>query len=90
MLEVDDLHAFYGTSHVVQGVTFSIERGEGGRADGSQWRGQDQHAQVDHGPRDAHHGRRPLDGRSVIGVAAHVRAPRGSATSPRSARSLPI
>ena len=28
MLEVDDLHAFYGTSHVVQGVTFSIERGE--------------------------------------------------------------
>ena len=28
MLEVEDLHAYYGASHVVQGISFSIERGE--------------------------------------------------------------
>ena len=28
LLDVDDLHAFYGASHVVQGVSFSIAQGE--------------------------------------------------------------
>jgi branched-chain amino acid transport system ATP-binding protein len=28
MLDVQDLHAFYGSSHVVQGVSLSIEAGE--------------------------------------------------------------
>ena len=28
MLEVTDLHAFYGASHVVQGISFSIEKSE--------------------------------------------------------------
>ncbi len=28
MLEVSDLHAFYGKSHVLQGVGFSVGRGE--------------------------------------------------------------
>jgi branched-chain amino acid transport system ATP-binding protein len=28
MLDVDNLHAFYGPSHVVQGISFGIERGE--------------------------------------------------------------
>jgi branched-chain amino acid transport system ATP-binding protein len=28
MLEVEDLHAFYGASHVVQGVSFTIQQGE--------------------------------------------------------------
>ena len=28
MLEVAELHAYYGASHVVQGVSFAIEQGE--------------------------------------------------------------
>ncbi|MGZ6142909.1 MAG: ATP-binding cassette domain-containing protein, partial [Myxococcales bacterium] len=28
MLEVDDLHAFYGKSHVLQGVSFAVRPGE--------------------------------------------------------------
>ena len=28
MLEVDDLHAFYGKSHILQGVTFRVGDGE--------------------------------------------------------------
>src|ERR1700730_16649238 len=28
MLDVEDLHAFYGPSHVVQGVSFTVTRGE--------------------------------------------------------------
>lgn len=28
MLEVSDLHAFYGKSHILQGVNFSVEKGE--------------------------------------------------------------
>ena len=28
MLEVDDLHAYYGKSHILQGVTFKVGAGE--------------------------------------------------------------
>src|SRR2546423_13803852 len=28
MLEVDDLHAYYGKSHILQGVTFNVQSGE--------------------------------------------------------------
>ena len=28
MLEVDDLHAYYGKSHVLQGVSFHVASGE--------------------------------------------------------------
>ncbi len=28
MLEVNDLHAYYGKSHILQGVSFSIQEGE--------------------------------------------------------------
>ncbi len=28
MLEVDDLHAYYGKSHILQGVTFQVGAGE--------------------------------------------------------------
>ena len=28
MLEVDDLHAYYGKSHILQGVTFRVGEGE--------------------------------------------------------------
>ena len=28
MLEVDDLHAYYGKSHILQGVSFSVGDGE--------------------------------------------------------------
>ncbi|MGE5094334.1 MAG: ATP-binding cassette domain-containing protein, partial [Betaproteobacteria bacterium] len=28
MLEVEDLHAYYGKSHILQGVTFAVRPGE--------------------------------------------------------------
>ncbi|HEX8013334.1 MAG TPA: ABC transporter ATP-binding protein [Casimicrobiaceae bacterium] len=28
MLEVEDLHAYYGKSHILQGISFGVERGE--------------------------------------------------------------
>ena len=28
MLEVSDLHAYYGKSHILQGVTFNVQEGE--------------------------------------------------------------
>src|SRR5699024_8415788 len=28
MLEIQDLHAYYGKSHVLQGVTFNVQEGE--------------------------------------------------------------
>ena len=28
MLDVEDLHAFYGASHVVQGISFAVDQGE--------------------------------------------------------------
>ncbi|HER27374.1 MAG TPA: ATP-binding cassette domain-containing protein, partial [Rhodospirillales bacterium] len=28
MLDVQDLHAYYGKSHILQGVTFNVKEGE--------------------------------------------------------------
>ena len=28
MLEVSDLHAYYGKSHILQGITFNVQEGE--------------------------------------------------------------
>src|SRR5215470_6428520 len=28
MLEVDDLHAYYGKSHILQGISFHVDQGE--------------------------------------------------------------
>jgi branched-chain amino acid transport system ATP-binding protein len=77
MLEVDDLHAFYGTSHVVQGVTFAIERGEAVALMGRNGVGKTSTLKSIMGLETRTTGAVRFDGRSIIGVAPHNRAARG-------------
>jgi len=77
MLEVDDLHAYYGASHVVQGGTFSIERGEAVALMGRNGVGKTSTLKSIIGLETRTTGAVRFDGRSVIGVAAHNRAARG-------------
>jgi branched-chain amino acid transport system ATP-binding protein len=77
MLEVEDLHAFYGASHVVQGVTFSIERGEAVALMGRNGVGKTSTLKSIMGLETRTTGAVRFDGRSIVGVAAHNRAARG-------------
>jgi branched-chain amino acid transport system ATP-binding protein len=77
MLDVQDLHAFYGTSHVVQGVSFSIERGEAVALMGRNGVGKTSTLKSIMGLETRTQGEVRFDGRSLAGLAAHTRAARG-------------
>ena len=53
MLEVDDLHAYYGKSHILQGVTLSRRRRRDREPARTQRRGPLDGGEDDHGPRAA-------------------------------------
>jgi branched-chain amino acid transport system ATP-binding protein len=77
MLDVQDLHAFYGASHVVQGVSFSIAQGEAVALVGRNGVGKTSTLKSLMGMETRTRGSVTFDGTSVIGVASHVRASRG-------------
>jgi branched-chain amino acid transport system ATP-binding protein len=77
MLEVEDLHAYYGTSHVVQGISFAIEPGEAVALMGRNGVGKTSTLKSIMGLETRTTGAVRFDGQSVIGVAAHNRAARG-------------
>lgn len=77
MLEVENLHAFYGTSHVVQGVSFAIKRGEAVALMGRNGVGKTSTLKSIMGLETRTQGSVIFDGKSLAGMAAHVRAGRG-------------
>src|SRR5579864_3346065 len=77
MLDVEDLHAFYGPSHVVQGVSFSITRGEAVALVGRNGVGKTSTLKSLIGMETRTRGTIAFDGTSLMGMAAHVRASRG-------------
>jgi ABC-type branched-subunit amino acid transport system ATPase component len=77
MLEVHELHAFYGTSHVVQGVSFSVSRGEAVALMGRNGVGKTSTLKSIMGLDTRTEGSVRFAGDSLAGVAAHVRAARG-------------
>ena len=77
MLEVADLHAFYGTSHVVQGVSFSVERGEAVALMGRNGVGKTSTLKSIMGLETRTTGSVRVDGSLLGGTAAHNRAARG-------------
>ena len=77
MLDVADLHAYYGTSHVVQGVSFSIARGEAVALMGRNGVGKTSTLKSIMGLDTRTTGTVRFDGSSLAGAAPHKRAARG-------------
>jgi len=77
MLDVKDLHAFYGASHVVQGVSFSISKGEAVALVGRNGVGKTSTLKSLMGMETRTRGSVDFDGSSLMGMASHVRASRG-------------
>jgi branched-chain amino acid transport system ATP-binding protein len=77
MLEINDLHAFYGASHVVQGVTFSIGKGEAVALMGRNGVGKTSTLKSIMGLETRTRGTVVFDGSDLGGMASHVRAARG-------------
>ena len=77
MLDVRDLHAFYGASHVVQGVSFSVNQGEAVALVGRNGVGKTSTLKSLMGMETRTRGAVTLEGTSLMGMASHVRASRG-------------
>ena len=77
MLDIRELHAYYGASHVVQGVSFSIAPGEAVGLMGRNGVGKTSTLKSIMGLETRSEGSVTFDGASMNGVAAHVRAGRG-------------
>ncbi len=77
MLDVSELHAYYGASHVVQGVSFAIERGEAVALMGRNGVGKTSTLKSLMGLETRVEGTVRFDGAVLNGVASHVRAARG-------------
>jgi len=77
MLEVEDLHAFYGSSHVVQGVSFSIQHGEAVALMGRNGVGKTSTLKSIMGLDTRTQGEVRFDGTSMNGLPPHARAARG-------------
>jgi branched-chain amino acid transport system ATP-binding protein len=77
MLDVQELHAFYGASHVVQGITFSIARGEAVALVGRNGVGKTSTLKSLMGMETRTRGSITFDGTPLMGMASHVRASRG-------------
>jgi len=77
MLDVQELHAFYGASHVVQGITFDITRGEAVALVGRNGVGKTSTLKSLMGMETRTRGSIAFDGTPLMGMASHARAGRG-------------
>src|ERR1051326_4287861 len=77
MLEVEDLHAFYGASHVVQGISFSVADREAVALVGRNGVGKTSTLKSLMGMETRTRGTIAFDGTTLMGMASHVRAARG-------------
>jgi branched-chain amino acid transport system ATP-binding protein len=77
MLNVDDLHAYYGASHVVQGISFSVAQGEAVALVGRNGVGKTSTLKSLMGMETRTRGTVAFDGTPLMGMASHVRASRG-------------
>jgi branched-chain amino acid transport system ATP-binding protein len=77
MLDVADLHAFYGASHVVQGISFSVGQGEAVALMGRNGVGKTSTLKSIMGMETRTQGSIRFDGQPLSGLASHVRASRG-------------
>ncbi len=74
MLEIQDLHAYYGSSHIVQGVTFSVGKDEAVGLMGRNGVGKTTTLKSIMGLETRTHGEIKFEGKSISRLASHSRA----------------
>jgi branched-chain amino acid transport system ATP-binding protein len=89
MLRLDDVHSYYGDSHVVQGVSLAVERGETVALVGRNGAGKTTLLKTIMGIVPARRGRVLLDGADVTGLPTHQIARRGITLVPEDRRIFP-
>ncbi|HZR98882.1 MAG TPA: ABC transporter ATP-binding protein [Chloroflexota bacterium] len=77
MLELRDLHAYYGTSHVVQGISLSVGAGEAVGLMGRNGVGKTTTLKAIMGLEARTRGEIVFDGQELAGLPSHARAARG-------------
>lgn len=89
MLEVENLNAWYGTSHVVHGLSFAVEPGEIVALVGRNGAGKTSTLRAIMGLMPRAEGRIRFDGKELQGLGAHARFGMGLAYVPEERRIVP-
>jgi branched-chain amino acid transport system ATP-binding protein len=89
MLEVQDLHTYYGHIHALKGISFDVEKGEVVTLIGSNGAGKSTTLKSISGLMSPRQGSIVLDGRRIGGMPAHAVATLGVAQSPEGRRIFP-
>ncbi|MBQ9007496.1 MAG: ABC transporter ATP-binding protein [Atopobiaceae bacterium] len=86
MLEVHDLHVYYGSIHAVKGVSFNVEAGEIVTLIGANGAGKSTTLNTVSGIMRPRTGTIEFEGESLVGVPAHKMVSRGIALCPEGRR----
>ncbi|KDB64169.1 ABC transporter, ATP-binding protein [Bordetella bronchiseptica B18-5 (C3)] len=89
MLKIQDLHAWYGSSHILQGVSLDVERGELVCLVGRNGAGKTTTVKSVAGLTPKARGTIRFDGRDILGLPAHARYAMGLAYVPEERRIVP-
>jgi len=89
MLEITDLHTYYGHIHALKGISLSVEQGEVVTLIGSNGAGKSTTLKTVSGLLSPRSGTISLNGRQIGGVPAHKVAGMGVAQSPEGRRIFP-
>jgi branched-chain amino acid transport system ATP-binding protein len=82
LLEIEDLHVFYGQVQALKGVTLSVDRGEIVALIGANGAGKTTTLKTVSGLRPVRRGRLTLDGRDITHLAGHLRVRLGLCQAP--------
>jgi branched-chain amino acid transport system ATP-binding protein len=89
VLELEDVHSYYGQSHIIQGVSLSVRRGETVALVGRNGAGKTTLLKSIMGILPARRGRVLLDGNEITRLPAHEIARRGITLVPEDRRIFP-
>ena len=86
MLEVNDLHVYYGSIHAVKGVSFTVDKGEIVTLIGANGAGKSTTLNTIAGILPARRGSVEVQGEGILGVPAHKMVRKGIALCPEGRR----
>ena len=89
MLEINDLNAWYGASHVLQGISLQVKKGELVCLIGRNGAGKSTTVKSAAGLIAKTRGSVRFDGEEILGLPAHARFARGLAYVPEERRIVP-
>jgi len=89
MLEVNDIHTYYGNIHALKGISLKVEKGENRHIDWFQWRRENDHLAFHCGLQKPRQGNILLEGEDIGPFKAHEIVTKGVAMVPEGRGILP-